>query len=104
MALQVATDPDQRFDLAVQLNDLDLALELVRAVPESGSEGKWRIVGDKAMDAWRMDLAEECYGKAGDLAALLLIYTSLGDRAGLEKLAHSACKLNDSIFDSDFLG
>jgi coatomer subunit beta' len=92
MALQVATDPDQRFDLAVQLNDLDLAVELVRAVPEVGSEGKWRIVGDKAMDAWRMDLAEESYSKAGDLAALLLIYTSLGDRAGLEKLATDACE------------
>jgi coatomer subunit beta' len=65
---------------------------LVRAVPQVGAEGKWRIVGDKAMDAWRMDLAEECYGKAGDLAALLLIYTSMGDRAGLEKLAQSACE------------
>lgn len=92
MALQVATDPDQRFELAVQLNDLDLALDLARATPVAGSEAKWRVVGDKAMDAWRIDLAEECYVNANDLSALLLIYVSIGDRFGLEKLANLAGK------------
>lgn len=90
MALQVATDPDQKFDLAIQLNDLDLALDLVREAPQVGSEPKWRTVGDKATDAWRIDLAEECYSKAQDLSALLLIYTSLGDKEGLARLADLA--------------
>lgn len=92
LALQVATDPDQRFDLAIQLNDLDVALELVRASPEAGSEAKWRTVGDKALAAWKMDLAEECFTKANDLPALLLIFSSMGDRPGMERLAKKACE------------
>jgi coatomer subunit beta' len=92
LALQVATDPDQKFDLAIQLDDLDMALELARSSSEGGAEPKWRIVGDKALAAWRMDLAQECYEKAGDLSALLLIYSSLGDRDGMQKLANLARK------------
>lgn len=92
LALQVATDPDQKFDLAIQLDDLDMALELARSSSEGGAEPKWRIVGDKALAAWRMDLAQECYEKAGDLSALLLIYSSLGDRDGMRKLANLARK------------
>ncbi|KAJ9114335.1 hypothetical protein QFC22_005788 [Naganishia vaughanmartiniae] len=90
LALQVATDPDQQFDLAIQLDDLDKALELTRTSPEAGSEAKWRTVGDKALAAWRMDLAQECFEKASDLPTLLLIYSSLGDKDGMQKLAKLA--------------
>lgn len=90
LALQVATDPDQQFDLAIQLDDLDKALELARASPDGGAEMKWRTVGDKALAAWRMDLAQECFERAGDLSALLLIYSSLGDKDGMQKLANLA--------------
>lgn len=96
LALQVATDPDQKFDLAIQLDDLEMALELTRSSPEGGAEPKWRIVGDKALAAWRMDLAQECYENAGDLSALLLIYSSLGDRDGMQKLANHACESHSS--------
>lgn len=64
----------------------------MRAVPEAGSQVKWKTVGDKALAAWQMDLAQESYEKAGDLAALLLLYTSLSDRAGMEKLGKLACE------------
>ena len=37
-----------------------------------------------------MLLAEECYKQANDLSALLLIYTSTGDRNGLEQLVQRA--------------
>lgn len=37
-----------------------------------------------------MDLAQEAYEKAQDYPALLLLYTSLSDRSGLEKLASSS--------------
>lgn len=86
----MSTDPDHRFDLAISLNDLETALELVRAAPEAGSQAKWKLVGDKALSAWQMDLAQESYEKAGDLPALLLLFTSLSDRKGMERLAQTA--------------
>lgn len=90
LALEVSTDPDHRFELAVGLNDLDKALALVREAPKQGSEEKWKIVGDKALEAWNMELAVECFENAADLTSLLLIYTSIGDRAGMEKLGRTA--------------
>lgn len=86
----MSTDADHRFELAIALNDLETALSLVRSSPEAGSQAKWKLVGDKALAAWQMDLAQEAFEKAGDLAALLLLYTSLSDRSGMQRLAESA--------------
>lgn len=88
--MEVTTDADHKFDLAIQLDDLEQALDLVRASPDVGSEGKWKTVGDKALAAWRVDLAIECFKKAGDLGSLLLIFTSIGDREGTLWLAETA--------------
>lgn len=90
LALSVSTDPDHRFDLAISLNDLETALSLVRASPEAGSQAKWKLVGDKALAAWQMDLAQESFEKAGDLPALLLLFSSLSDRVGMERLGKLA--------------
>lgn len=104
LALKVSTDPDHRFDLAVQLNDLDMALDIVRDSPQAGSEAKWKSVGDKALAAWKMDLAQECFTNAGDLPSLLLICTSLNDRDGMEKLAKlAASKGQNNIAFTCFL-
>lgn len=90
MALSVSTDPDHRFELAISLNDLETALTLVREAPEAGSQAKWKVVGDQALSAWQMDLAQEAFEKANDLPALLLLFTSLSDRSGMERLAKLA--------------
>ncbi len=104
LALKVSTDPDHRFDLAVQLNDLDMALDIVREGPQAGSEAKWKNVGDKALAAWKMDLAQECFTNAADLPSLLLICTSLNDRTGMEKLAKlAASKGQNNIAFTCFL-
>lgn len=95
--MEVSADPDHKFELAIQLDDLDTALELTRAGPEQGSQSKWKTVGDKALAAWRIDLAEECFKNAADLAALLLVYTSLGDRKGMEWLANNARSFSRSF-------
>lgn len=113
LALQIATDPDHRFDLALQLDDLDVALEIVRAEsavapstpPEEGvtmtqaiklptepeinpeSITKWKSLGDRALAAWRFDLARECFENAGDLGALMLLLMSMGSQ-GEGKLIH----------------
>ncbi|GAA5930151.1 hypothetical protein JCM1841_000477, partial [Sporobolomyces salmonicolor] len=86
LALEISTDPDHKFDLAIQLDDLATALDLARSSPQVGSQSKWRTVGDRALAGWKVKLAEECFLQANDLSALLLIYTSTGDRAGLDRL------------------
>jgi len=90
LAFKVTNDPDHKFDLALQLDDLDSALEIVRAVPEAEAETKWKAVGDRALAVWRFDLARECFNKAGDLNALMLLLLSTGDQAGLRQLAIQA--------------
>jgi coatomer subunit beta' len=86
-ALQVSTDTDHRFDLAVQLGHLELAEEIAK---EADSEHKWRQLGDLALSQCKWELAEECLLKAGDLNGLLLLYTSIARGEGIEKLAQLA--------------
>lgn len=87
LALEVATDPEHKFDLALALNQLDIALELAR---ESDVDHKWKTLGDAGLAAWDVPLATECFVNAKDLGSLLLIYTSTSNRSGLEKLAQQA--------------
>ncbi|KAI0960647.1 hypothetical protein AcW1_005111 [Taiwanofungus camphoratus] len=90
LALQVTTDPDHKFDLSLQLDDLDAAVEIARSVPELEAETKWKSIGDRALAVWRFDLARESFEKAGDLSALMLLLLATGDRDGLAKLAATA--------------
>ncbi|KAI0033319.1 coatomer protein [Vararia minispora EC-137] len=90
LALKVTTDPDHKFDLALQLDDLDLALGIVRSIPEGEAEAKWKSVGDRALAVWRFDVARECFEKAEDFGALMLLLLSVGDTDGLRKLATRA--------------
>ena len=87
LALTVATDPEHRFELALALNHLDIALELAE---QADVEHKWKTVGDAALTAWDVGLAAKCFGHAKDLGSLLLVYTSTSDKAGLERLATQA--------------
>lgn len=87
LALEVATDSEHKFELALGLNQLDIALELAR---EADVEHKWKTVGDAALTAWDVALAQECFTHAKDLGSLLLLYSSTADREGLTKLAEQA--------------
>lgn len=51
--MQVTNDPDHKFDLSLQLDDLDVAVEIVRSVQENEAETKWKALGDRALSAWR---------------------------------------------------
>ncbi|CAD6961867.1 unnamed protein product, partial [Tilletia caries] len=87
LALQVTQDPDHKFDLAVSLDDFDTALEIAQTGPQTGSEPRWRTIGDKAIGRWNLSLAQECFEKAKDLNALLLLGISAGDRTLLSRVA-----------------
>ncbi|KKY21872.1 putative coatomer beta subunit [Diplodia seriata] len=86
-ALDVATDPEHRFDLSLSLGKLDVALELAKEVDV---EHKWKTVGDAALTAWDLRLAEECFTHAKDLGSLLLLHSSSSNAGGLRKLAELA--------------
>lgn len=87
-ALEVATDKEHRFELALGLGQLEIALELAR---EADVEHKWKTVGDAALTGWDMKLAEECFLNARDLGSLLLLYSASANAEGLTDLAAKAC-------------
>lgn len=82
--------PDHKFDLSLQLDDLDTAVEIARSIPEPEAETKWKSLGDRALSVWRFDLAKESFLKAGDLSALMLLLLATGDRTALQELAVKA--------------
>ncbi|XP_047101692.1 coatomer subunit beta' [Schistocerca piceifrons] len=86
-ALAVSTDPEHRFELALQLGELETALALAR---EASSRHKWRQLAELATARGRLRLTEECLHRAGDLGGLLLLATSLGDADMVRQLAESA--------------
>lgn len=87
LALDVATDPEHRFELALSLGNLPIALDIAR---DADAEHRWKTVGDAALAAWDIRLAEECFTHAKDLGSLLLLHSSTGNRDALKKLAEQA--------------
>ncbi|MEW5305809.1 MAG: hypothetical protein WDW36_008326 [Sanguina aurantia] len=86
-ALDVATDPEYRFDLALQLGNLDVAQSIAVAL---NSEVKWKQLGELAVSSGRMAVAEQCLQHGKDFSGLLLLYSAQANRAGLTSLAASA--------------
>ncbi|CAG9808919.1 unnamed protein product [Chironomus riparius] len=86
-ALQVSTDPEHCFDLALKIGDLTKALQLAR---ESDSPQKWSQLAEIATTQNKMELVKECLLKANDLGGLLLLASSSGDEDMLHSLKDSA--------------
>jgi coatomer subunit beta' len=99
MALDVATDAEHRFDLALGLGRMDVALDIAR---QANADHKWKTLGDAALGAWDFALAEECFVSARDFGSLLLLYTSTADAASLRRLADKAgaAGVNNVAFSS----
>jgi coatomer subunit beta' len=83
-ALEVSSDPDHKFDLAIGLNKLNVALELAQ---NSEHDVKWKTLADAALKAHAFALAETAMLKAHDCAGLLLLYTSLGNTGACRAFA-----------------
>ncbi|KAF2455125.1 coatomer beta [Lineolata rhizophorae] len=101
-ALQVATDPEHRFDLALQLGKLDVALQLAE---QADVEHKWKTVGDAALAAWDVALAQQCFARAKDTGSLLLLHSAGADADGLRALAAQAeaAQHHNVVFDCCWL-
>jgi coatomer subunit beta' len=88
-ALQVSTDPEHLFDLALQIGDLDTALKLAR---ESDAPQKWSQLAEVATQKNKLDLVQECLTKANDFGGLLLLATSAGDSQMLRNIGENGVK------------
>lgn len=86
-AFEVVKSLDFKFELAIQLNFIDEALELAR---ESSTVKRWKEAGDLCMNNGRFDDCEECFKAANDIASLFLLYTSMGDKEGMEWLVEQS--------------
>ncbi|NXX88982.1 COPB2 protein, partial [Centropus bengalensis] len=101
-ALAVSTDPEHRFELALQLGELKIAYQLA---VEAESEQKWKQLAELAISKCQFSLAQECLHHAQDYGGLLLLATASGNAAMVNKLAEGAEKdgKNNVAFMSYFL-
>uniref|UniRef100_A0A4W3JN27 Coatomer subunit beta' n=1 Tax=Callorhinchus milii TaxID=7868 RepID=A0A4W3JN27_CALMI len=83
-ALAVSTDPEHRFELALQLGELKIAYQLA---VEAESEQKWKQLAELAISKCQFALAQECLHHAQDYGGLLLLATASGNAAMVDKLA-----------------
>merc|ERR1712025_1239013 len=86
-ALAVSSDPEHKFDLAIQLGDLDCAYTLAK---ESASEQKWKQLAELATSQAKFELAQQCLHEAQDHGGLLLLATAAGNADMVSKLGASA--------------
>ncbi|KAI8905433.1 coatomer WD associated region-domain-containing protein [Gorgonomyces haynaldii] len=87
MALEISTDPEHRFDLAMALGHLQIAYQIASEVDH---EDKWKQIGDVALNSWNFGLALEAWKRANDLESLFLIYQASGNHQGLSELGQQA--------------
>ncbi|KAK9244424.1 coatomer WD associated region-domain-containing protein [Lipomyces tetrasporus] len=87
LALEISTDPDHKFELALALGNLEVAQEIAEA---DSTDHKWKTLGDMALQSWDVALAEKCFSAVSDLGSLLLIYTSTNNEKGLREIAKKA--------------
>uniref|UniRef100_A0A669BAP5 Coatomer subunit beta' n=1 Tax=Oreochromis niloticus TaxID=8128 RepID=A0A669BAP5_ORENI len=86
-ALAVSTDPEHRFELALQLGELKIAYQLA---VEAESEQKWKQLAELAISKCQFGLAQECLHHAQDYGGLLLLATASGNAVMVGKLAEGA--------------
>ena len=91
-ALAVTTDPDHKFDLALELGHVDIAHSLMLETPEEDKETtdtmtKWKKLSDAALKDTNLELCEAASIASNDFSGLLLLYSATGNLEGMEKLA-----------------
>ena len=86
-ALAVSTDPEHKFELALQLGELETAHTLAI---EAASQQKWRQLAELATTRGEFELAQQCLHHAQDFGGLLLLATSSGNAEMVRKLGETA--------------
>jgi len=94
-AFAVTTDPDHKFDLALELDQIETAHEVLVQTPEEEKEStetqsKWKRLSDAALKDTNLELCEAAALASDDFSDLLLLYSAVGNLAGVERLAELA--------------
>jgi coatomer subunit beta' len=94
-AFAVTTDPDHKFDLALELGQIDMAHQLLLETPEEDKDAtdthsKWKRLSDAALKETNLELCEAASIHSQDYSDLLLLYSATGNLAGMERLAKLA--------------
>jgi coatomer subunit beta' len=100
-ALAVTPDLEHRFELAIDLHNLQIAHSVLLESDKTykndpdyfnstESQSKWKRLGDLALSQGQIDLAQQCAERSGDLSGQLLLYASSGNKDGVRKLALQA--------------
>eukprot|EP00760_Papus_ankaliazontas_P031065 PhM_4_TR5174/c1_g1_i1/m.27073/K17302/COPB2, SEC27; coatomer subunit beta' len=87
LAMHVTDDDEHKFELAIQIRNLSVAMEIARR--EDKTE-KWKHIGDLAMRVGEFDLAAESLFAANDYNGLLLLFSCTRNLAGLKKVSEVA--------------
>lgn len=96
-AFAVTTDPDHKFDLSLELGQIETAHQLILETPEEDketteTESKWKRLSDAALKENNLELVEAASLASHDYSDLLLLYSAVGNLAGMGKLADAAAK------------
>ncbi|XP_055370119.1 coatomer subunit beta'-like [Betta splendens] len=86
-ALAVSTDPEHKFELALQLEEVGVAYQLAL---EAESEHKWKQLAELATTKCQFSLAQKCLHQAQDYGGLLLLATASGNADMMGELAEGA--------------
>jgi len=94
-AFAVTTDPDHKFDLALELGQIEVAHQLLQDTPDEDkesteTEGKWKRLSDAALKDNNLELCEAASLASHDYSDLLMMYSAVGNLAGMERLAELA--------------
>ncbi len=60
------------------------------------ANSKWKRLGDLALANGNLELSEKCAEASGDMAGLLLLYTSVGNIDGTKALCEKVSKIRES--------
>jgi coatomer subunit beta' len=94
-ALAVTQDPDHKFDLSLELGQIDGAHKVLLETPEedkdsTDTQAKWKRLSDAALKNSDLELCESAGLSSNDFSGLLLLYSAIGNLSGMEKLAKLA--------------
>eukprot|EP01004_Peranema_trichophorum_P003013 NODE_202_length_3244_cov_63.779558_g175_i0.p1 GENE.NODE_202_length_3244_cov_63.779558_g175_i0~~NODE_202_length_3244_cov_63.779558_g175_i0.p1 ORF type:complete len:1006 (+),score=232.17 NODE_202_length_3244_cov_63.779558_g175_i0:275-3019(+) len=84
IALEVSTDDEHRFELAISLKRLDIAQSIAE---KAKNASKWKQLGDLAIQYCKFEQASTALKAGEDFNGLLLLYSSTNDIKGLKELA-----------------
>jgi len=94
-AFAVTTDADHKFDLAMELGQIEVGHQLLLETPEEDkdsteTEAKWKRLSDAALKETNLELCEAAALASHDYSDLLMLYSAVGNLAGMERLAEAA--------------